>query len=305
MGILTHLDQISKAKPLKKIKKTLKARFWVEVYQGAKLFYFSGEILISSFLSSCSSSWLYSSDQSHCFSASSGLINGSYPHVEIHNLCLYISRMKFRPMPWRLTHPYILVDRVEVRPTLDRFACSSSAPHQLLTAFVFLNLNLTHACCDISYVQDVTNPAVVEQDPLADRSVALYGFVRGAFLKSGVPVSGRAVHILHAFCSIVFPCFVEDGVVSRCCLDVCKADLLLLIYSSVAFGTLHTFCARTTVKLMCSMWLQVHLAGVGDFIVDDVSPCPDPVPLPETDPEKKKARRTLNAKVCVCACVCV
>jgi hypothetical protein len=42
MGILTHLDEIPKAKPLKKIKKTLKARFWVEVYQGAKMFYFSG-----------------------------------------------------------------------------------------------------------------------------------------------------------------------------------------------------------------------------------------------------------------------
>ena len=84
MGILTHLDQIPKAKPLKKIKKTLKARFWVEVYQGAKLFYFSG------------------------------LINGSYPHVELHNLALYISRMKFRPMPWRLTHPYVLCDRMEV-----------------------------------------------------------------------------------------------------------------------------------------------------------------------------------------------
>lgn len=41
---------------------------------------------------------------------------------------------------------------------------------------------------------------------------------------------------------------------------------------------------------------QVHLAGVGDFVIDDVSRCADPVPLPEVDPEKKKARRTLNAK---------
>jgi hypothetical protein len=46
MGILTHLDQIPKAKPLKKIKKTLKARFWVEVYQGAKMFYFSGRACV-------------------------------------------------------------------------------------------------------------------------------------------------------------------------------------------------------------------------------------------------------------------
>ena len=43
--------------------------------------------------------------------------------------------------------------------------------------------------------------------------------------------------------------------------------------------------------------LQVHLAGVGDFVIEELNLCPDPVPLPETDPEKKKVKRTLNAKV--------
>ena len=42
LGVLTHLDLFSKPKLLRKAKKTLKARFWVEVYQGAKLFYLSG-----------------------------------------------------------------------------------------------------------------------------------------------------------------------------------------------------------------------------------------------------------------------
>ena len=43
LGVLTHLDLFRKTKLLRKAKKTLKSRFWVEVYQGAKLFYLSGE----------------------------------------------------------------------------------------------------------------------------------------------------------------------------------------------------------------------------------------------------------------------
>ena len=33
MGVLTHIDLLKKNKSLKKIKKTLKQRFWTEVYQ--------------------------------------------------------------------------------------------------------------------------------------------------------------------------------------------------------------------------------------------------------------------------------
>lgn len=42
MGVLTHLDAFKEPKKLKKAKKALKARFWTEVYDGAKLFYLSG-----------------------------------------------------------------------------------------------------------------------------------------------------------------------------------------------------------------------------------------------------------------------
>jgi len=41
----------------------------------------------------------------------SGMINGEYQKTEVHNLGRFISVMKFRPLQWRTTHPYILVDR--------------------------------------------------------------------------------------------------------------------------------------------------------------------------------------------------
>ena len=34
MGVLTHLDQFRNADTLKRTKKTLKHRFWAEIYQG-------------------------------------------------------------------------------------------------------------------------------------------------------------------------------------------------------------------------------------------------------------------------------
>jgi len=42
IGILSHLDLISKSAALRDTKKILKKRFWTEIYQGAKLFYLSG-----------------------------------------------------------------------------------------------------------------------------------------------------------------------------------------------------------------------------------------------------------------------
>lgn len=32
---------------------------------------------------------------------------------QIRNITLYISRLKFRPLTWRNSHPYVLVDRFE------------------------------------------------------------------------------------------------------------------------------------------------------------------------------------------------
>ena len=81
MGVLTHLDTFKNSKTLRRTKKNLKQRFWTEVYDGAKLFYLSG------------------------------MVHGDYQKTEIHNLGRFISVMKFRPLVWRTTHPYLLADR--------------------------------------------------------------------------------------------------------------------------------------------------------------------------------------------------
>ena len=118
IGCLTHLDSFKSGKKLQKTKKALKARFWTEVFQGAKLFYLSG------------------------------LVNGKYPKTEIHNLGLFISRMKFRPLSWRNAHPYVLVDRYE----------------------------------------DITDPALIEENPACSRRATFYGFMRGTNLRPGAKV---------------------------------------------------------------------------------------------------------------------
>lgn len=70
----------------------------------------------------------------------SGVINGRYPDREVHNLSRFISVMKNpRPLVWRNSHPYCLADR-------------------------FL---------------DITPPTTIEEDPKCDRTVALYGYLRG------------------------------------------------------------------------------------------------------------------------------
>lgn len=63
-GVFTHLDQFRTTKNLQKTKKLLKHRFWTEIYDGAKMFYFSG------------------------------CINGKYLKNEIKQLSLFISRAK-------------------------------------------------------------------------------------------------------------------------------------------------------------------------------------------------------------------
>ncbi len=34
-----------------------------------------------------------------------------YPQTEVNNLTRFISVVKFRPLTWRNTHPYVLADR--------------------------------------------------------------------------------------------------------------------------------------------------------------------------------------------------
>jgi ribosome biogenesis protein BMS1 len=64
MGVFTHLDQFKTVKNFRKTKKLLKQRFWVEIYDGAKMFYFSG------------------------------VINGKYLRNEMKQLTLFIGRVK-------------------------------------------------------------------------------------------------------------------------------------------------------------------------------------------------------------------
>lgn len=114
IGVLTHLDLIKKAAMQRATKKALKKRFWTEIYQGAKLFYLSG------------------------------VINGRYPDQEIQNLCRFVSVMKFRPLVFRNTHPYLLADRIE----------------------------------------DLTPREEARLHPTCDRTVTLYGYLRGTNLKA-------------------------------------------------------------------------------------------------------------------------
>ena len=44
----------------------------------------------------------------------SGMKNGKYMKREVLNLARFISVMKFRPLNWRMAHPYLLTDRLEV-----------------------------------------------------------------------------------------------------------------------------------------------------------------------------------------------
>ncbi|XP_057840346.1 uncharacterized protein LOC131050177 isoform X2 [Cryptomeria japonica] len=138
MGVLTHLDKFKDVKKLRKTKQRLKHRFWTEIYDGAKLFYLSG------------------------------LIHGKYPKREIHNLARFISVAKFRPLSWRTSHPYILVDRFE----------------------------------------DVTPPECVQEDQKCDRNVTLYGYLRGCNLKKGTKVHIAGVGDCHlaGVASLPDPC---------------------------------------------------------------------------------------------------
>lgn len=82
----------------------------------------------------------------------SGVANGRYPDREILNLSRFLSVMKNpRPLVWRNSHPYCLADR-------------------------FL---------------DITPPLDIEKNPKCDRTIALYGYLRG----TNFPAQGSRVHV--------------------------------------------------------------------------------------------------------------
>ncbi|KAL7488232.1 hypothetical protein ACHAW6_013816 [Cyclotella cf. meneghiniana] len=142
MGIFTHLDQFRTQKNLRKTKKALKHRFWTEIYDGAKMFYFSG------------------------------CVNGKYLKQEVKQLTLLLSRVKYRPLVWRNTHPYVVVDRCE----------------------------------------DITHPSKVDDDETCERSVAFYGYVRGTNLKEGTKVHliGVGDYEMAEISALGDPCPVVD-----------------------------------------------------------------------------------------------
>ncbi|KAL5851283.1 hypothetical protein ACOSQ3_006401 [Xanthoceras sorbifolium] len=138
MGVLTHLDKFKDVKKLRKTKQRLKHRFWTEIYDGAKLFYLSG------------------------------LVHEKYSKREVHNLARFISVMKFPPLSWRTSHPYVLVDRFE----------------------------------------DVTLPERVRLNNKCDRNVTIYGYLRGCNLKKGtkVHIAGVGDYSLAGVTGLADPC---------------------------------------------------------------------------------------------------
>jgi ribosome biogenesis protein BMS1 len=78
----------------------------------------------------------------------SGIINGRYPDIEVQNLSRFISVMKFRPLIFRNAHPYMLADRLE----------------------------------------DLTPKEEVRLNPTIDRTITLYGYLRGTNLKKDTKI---------------------------------------------------------------------------------------------------------------------
>lgn len=106
--MLTHLDLIKKTSTLRESKSALKKRFWTEIYQGAKLFYLSG------------------------------VLNGRYPDNEILNLSRFIAVMKFRPLVFRNSHPYLLADRMEDLTPREEIQQSEGKCDRRITLYGYL-----------------------------------------------------------------------------------------------------------------------------------------------------------------------
>lgn len=85
----------------------------------------------------------------------SGIINGRYPDREIINLSRFINVAKFRPLTFRNSHPYFLADRIE----------------------------------------DLTPRETIRQDPKADRSIAVFGYLRGIPLRPPNGTNAIRIHI--------------------------------------------------------------------------------------------------------------
>ena len=87
----------------------------------------------------------------------SGMRNGEYPHQDMYNLSRFISIIKPKQVLWRSSHPYVVADRVE----------------------------------------DVTDPESLQINPKEDRTVCLYGYVRGTHFRNnrGIHIPGKFIFV--------------------------------------------------------------------------------------------------------------
>jgi ribosome biogenesis protein BMS1 len=88
----------------------------VSALQGAKLFYLSGVDY-----------------------------NKWYTKGDTMNIARFISVMKFRPLQWRLSHPYFLADRIEDLTHPQKYAHTTSLSLSLSLSLAGV-LSHTHAC---------------------------------------------------------------------------------------------------------------------------------------------------------------
>ncbi|KAJ2554239.1 Glycoside hydrolase 2 (Mannanase, beta-galactosidase) [Coemansia sp. RSA 1933] len=102
----------------------------------------------------------------------SGIENGRYLDREIMNFSRFISVIKLRPLAWRSSHPYMLADRV----------------------------------------QDLTDPELLENNPKANRTVAMYGYLRGTHIKGRdrVHIPGAGDYQLNDTERLADPCPIPD-----------------------------------------------------------------------------------------------
>ncbi|KAI0050270.1 DUF663-domain-containing protein [Auriscalpium vulgare] len=68
----------------------------------------------------------------------SGVLNGRYPDTEILNLSRFISVMKFRPLVFRNQHPYLLADRFEDLTAREEIRLSKGKCDRTVTVYGYL-----------------------------------------------------------------------------------------------------------------------------------------------------------------------
>ncbi|XP_066393288.1 uncharacterized protein [Miscanthus floridulus] len=107
----------------------------------------------------------------------SGLIHGKYTKREVHNLARFISVIKPIPLSWRMAHPYLLVDRFE----------------------------------------DVTPTESVRLNRKCDRTITLYGYLRGCNMKRGtkVHITGAGDFSLSGVTGLADPCPLPSSAKKR------------------------------------------------------------------------------------------